>query len=46
MTSVGWHGLPDMNDSIDKLFNVANLPPLFLKIIPSAKAEDKQCSTV
>jgi len=35
-----------MNDSIDKLCNVSNLPPLFLKIIPSAKAEDKQCSAV
>jgi hypothetical protein len=33
-----------MNDSIDKLYNNSNLPPLFPKIIPSAKAEDKQCS--
>ena len=46
MTSVGWHGLPDMNDLIDKLCNVSNLAPLFLKVIPSAKAEDKQCSAV
>jgi hypothetical protein len=44
MTSVGWHGLPDMNDSTDKLCNKSSLPTLFLKIIPSAKAEDKQCS--